>query len=89
MTPRTFEAYGWHVIRGIDGHDADARCKRHGRSSRRDRQTVSADVQNHHRFFRFAEQTGTHDSRRAAGRRAEIALTREQLLEIRAVRNPV
>ncbi len=23
-TPRRFEAYGWHVIRGIDGHDVEA-----------------------------------------------------------------
>jgi transketolase len=23
-TPTRFEAYGWHVIRGVDGHDADA-----------------------------------------------------------------
>ena len=23
-TPKRFEAYGWHVIRGIDGHDVDA-----------------------------------------------------------------
>jgi transketolase len=23
-TPQRFEAYGWHVIRGVDGHDADA-----------------------------------------------------------------
>ncbi len=23
-TPKRFEAYGWHVIRGIDGHDAEA-----------------------------------------------------------------
>ena len=23
-TPRRFEAYGWHVIRGVDGHDVDA-----------------------------------------------------------------
>ncbi len=23
-TPGRFEAYGWHVIRGVDGHDADA-----------------------------------------------------------------
>ena len=23
-TPRRFEAYGWHVIRGVDGHDAQA-----------------------------------------------------------------
>ena len=23
-TPARFEAYGWHVIRGVDGHDADA-----------------------------------------------------------------
>src|ERR1700761_3210889 len=23
-TPKRFEAYGWHVIRGVDGHDADA-----------------------------------------------------------------
>src|SRR4029077_16693334 len=23
-TPRRFEAYGWHVIPGVDGHDPDA-----------------------------------------------------------------
>lgn len=23
-TPSRFEAYGWHVVRGVDGHDADA-----------------------------------------------------------------
>ncbi len=23
-TPKRFEAYGWHVVRGVDGHDADA-----------------------------------------------------------------
>lgn len=23
-TPQRFEAYGWHVIRGVDGHDVDA-----------------------------------------------------------------
>ncbi|WP_332302780.1 transketolase [Rhizobium sp. GR12] len=23
-TPKRFEAYGWHVIRGVDGHDVDA-----------------------------------------------------------------
>ncbi|WP_018868696.1 MULTISPECIES: transketolase [unclassified Thioalkalivibrio] len=23
-TPGRFEAYGWHVVRGVDGHDADA-----------------------------------------------------------------
>ncbi len=23
-TPKRFEAYGWHVVRNVDGHDADA-----------------------------------------------------------------
>ena len=23
-TPQRFEAYGWHVVKGVDGHDADA-----------------------------------------------------------------
>ncbi|WP_455384410.1 transketolase, partial [Acidihalobacter prosperus] len=23
-TPKRFEAYGWHVVRGVDGHDSDA-----------------------------------------------------------------
>ncbi|OJJ88931.1 hypothetical protein BHG04_28975 [Klebsiella pneumoniae] len=23
-TAKRFEAYGWHVVRGVDGHDADA-----------------------------------------------------------------
>ncbi len=26
-TPKRFEAYGWHVIRDVDGHDADAVAK--------------------------------------------------------------
>src|SRR6056297_2870991 len=26
-TPKRFEAYGWHVVRGVDGHDADAVSK--------------------------------------------------------------
>jgi len=26
-TPKRFEAYGWHVIRDVDGHDADAIAK--------------------------------------------------------------
>ena len=23
-TPKRFEAYGWHVVPNVDGHDADA-----------------------------------------------------------------
>ncbi|WP_434089085.1 hypothetical protein, partial [Klebsiella oxytoca] len=23
-TAKRFEAYGWHVVRGVDGHDADS-----------------------------------------------------------------
>jgi len=26
-TPKRFEAYGWHVVRGVDGHDAQAIAK--------------------------------------------------------------
>ena len=26
-TPKRFEAYGWHVVRNVDGHDADAIAK--------------------------------------------------------------
>jgi len=26
-TPKRFEAYGWHVVRDVDGHDADALAK--------------------------------------------------------------
>ncbi|KPK10742.1 MAG: transketolase [Acidithiobacillales bacterium SG8_45] len=26
-TPKRFEAYGWHVVRGVDGHDPDAIIK--------------------------------------------------------------
>ncbi len=55
-TAKRFEAYGWHVVRGVDGHDADA-IKRAVEEARAVTDKPSpADVQNHHRL-RFAEQS--------------------------------
>ena len=34
-TPKRFEAYGWHVVPNVDGHDADAVRARHRRGARR------------------------------------------------------
>ncbi len=39
-TPRRFEAYGWHVIRDVDGHDVDAVDAAIGQAKQSDRPTL-------------------------------------------------
>nr|VUD33845.1 transketolase [Raoultella sp. NCTC 9187] len=72
-TAKRFEAYGWHVVRGVDGHDAEA-IKRAVEEARAVTDKPSLLMcKNHHRL-RFAEQTGhPRLPRRAAGRRGNRA----------------
>jgi transketolase len=40
-TPMRFEAYGWNVIRAVDGHSADAVVRAIAQAKRRDKRGVS------------------------------------------------
>ena len=55
-TAKRFEAYGWHVVRGVDGHDADAIKQAVEEAQSGYRQAFPADVQNRD-WFRFAKQS--------------------------------
>ncbi len=77
-TAKRFEAYGWHVIRGIDGHDANAIAKATAEAKAvTDKpsllmcKTVIG--------FGSPNKAGTHDSHGAPLGDDEIALTRKQL----------
>lgn len=77
-TPARFEAYGWHVVRGVDGHDAEALSAAiHEAKSVNDkpslicaRTTIG---------FGSPNLCGTHDCHGAPLGDAEIAATRENL----------
>ena len=69
-TPKRFEAYGWHVVRDVDGHDPDSRRGRgdRGRMAQTDKPTLIC-CQHHHRLRR-AEQAGHRgDARRSRSAR--------------------
>jgi len=76
-TPKRFEAYGWHVVRNIDGHDIDAvdaaiaEAKASGKPSLICCKTVIGKG--------APKKQGTHDVHGAALGAAEIAATREAL----------
>ena len=77
-TAKRFEAYGWHVVRGVDGHDADAIAKAiEEAKSVSDKpsllmcKTVIG--------FGSPNKAGTHDSHGAPLGDDEVALTRKQL----------
>ena len=77
-TPMRFEAYGWHVVRSVDGHDADAvdraieACKREvNRPSLICCKTVIGKGS--------PNKAGSHDSHGAALGENEVAATRQSL----------
>ncbi|WP_431225142.1 transketolase [Serratia sp. L9] len=77
-TAKRFEAYGWHVVRGVDGHNSDA---------------IKAAIEEAHSVtdkpsllmcktvigFGSPSKAGTHDSHGAPLGVAEVAATREAL----------
>ena len=81
-TPKRFEAYGWHVIRDIDGHDADA--VDHALSLAK-AQALTAQGKPSLICCKTVigrgspNKAGTHDVHGAALGAAEIAATREHL----------
>ena len=77
-TAKRFEAYGWHVVRGVDGHNADAIAQAieeakavSDKPSLLMCKTVIG--------FGSPNKAGTHDSHGAPLGDDEIALTRKQL----------
>ncbi|MFS2220984.1 transketolase [Pantoea sp. B65] len=77
-TAKRFEAYGWHVVRGVDGHDAAAI-----KAAIEEAKTVSDKPSllmcKTVIGFGSPNKAGTHDSHGAPLGDAEIALTRKQL----------
>ncbi|HGL4103458.1 TPA: transketolase, partial [Klebsiella michiganensis] len=77
-TAKRFEAYGWHVVRGVDGHDADS-IKRAVEEARAVTDKPSLLMCKTIIGFGSPNKAGTHDSHGAPLGDAEIALTREAL----------
>ncbi|ACS84363.1 transketolase [Musicola paradisiaca] len=77
-TAARFESYGWQVIRGIDGHDADAI---HQAIAQAQRVTDKPSLLMCKTVIGFGSpnKAGTHDSHGAPLGDAEVAATREQL----------
>ena len=85
-TPKRFEAYGWHVIRDVDGLDAEA-IERAIREARRETATALADLlQDDHRLRRAAQAGHQGGARRGARRRGGGGGARGARLAVPAVR---
>ncbi len=83
-TAKRFEAYGWHVVRGVDGHDADA-IKRAVEEARAVTDKPSLLMCKTIIGFGSPNKAGTHDSTARAGRRRNRPDPRSAGLETRAV----
>ncbi|QQA76582.1 transketolase [Pectobacterium parmentieri] len=77
-TAARFEAYGWHVVRGVDGHDADA-IKRAIAEAQLVTDKPSLLMCKTVIGFGSPNKAGTHDSHGAPLGDAEVAASREQL----------
>ncbi|MEI7229705.1 transketolase [Pectobacterium carotovorum] len=77
-TAARFEAYGWHVVRGVDGHDADA-IKRAIGEAQLVTDKPSLLMCKTVIGFGSPNKAGTHDSHGAPLGEAEVAASREQL----------
>ncbi|WP_368350104.1 transketolase [Pectobacterium peruviense] len=77
-TAARFEAYGWHVVRGVDGHDADA-IKRAIGEAQLVTDKPSLLMCKTVIGFGSPNKAGTHDSHGAPLGEGEVAASREQL----------
>lgn len=77
-TAQRFESYGWHVVRGVDGHDADA-IKKAVEEVKAVSDKPSLMMCKTVIGFGSPNKAGTNDSHGAPLGDEEIALTRKQL----------
>ncbi len=77
-TPSRFEAYGWHVVRNVDGHDADSISKAIA-AAKADSDKPSLICCKTTIGFGSPNLAGSHDCHGAPLGAEEIAATREQL----------
>ncbi|MET0066302.1 MAG: transketolase [Candidatus Thiodiazotropha sp.] len=77
-TPARFEAYGWHVVRGVDGHDADA-IDQAIKAAQAESDKPSLICCKTTIGFGSPNLAGSHDCHGAPLGEEEIAATREQL----------
>ncbi|QHM72327.1 transketolase [Mixta intestinalis] len=77
-TGARFEAYGWHVVRGVDGHDAQA-IKKAIEEAKAVTDKPSLLMCKTVIGFGSPNKAGTHDSHGAPLGEDEVALTRKQL----------
>jgi transketolase len=77
-TPRRFEAYGWHVVRDVDGHDADA-VRRAADQARAVKDRPSLICCKTVIGFGAPNLCGSHDCHGAPLGEDEIAATRENI----------
>ena len=77
-TPRRFEAYGWQVIAGVDGHNADA-IDTAIAQAKADTQRPTLICCKTTIGFGSPNKAGTHDSHGAPLGAAEVAAVRQQL----------
>ncbi|PWC21847.1 transketolase [Brenneria roseae subsp. roseae] len=77
-TAARFEAYGWHVVRGVDGHDADA-ISRAIAEAQQVTDKPSLLMCKTVIGFGSPNKAGTHDAHGAPLGDAEVAASREQL----------
>jgi len=77
-TAQRFESYGWHVVHGVDGHDADA-IKKAVEEAKAVSDKPSLLMCKTVIGFGSPNKAGTHDSHGAPLGDEEIALTRKQL----------
>jgi len=77
-TPKRFEAYGWHVVPDVDGHDPEA-VQRAIKLAKAERGRPSLICCNTVIGWGSPNKAGTHGVHGAALGDAEVAATREQL----------
>ena len=77
-TAKRFEAYGWHVVRGVDGHDSDS-IKAAIEQARAVTDKPSLLMCKTVIGFGSPNKAGSHDAHGAPLGEAEVAATRKQL----------
>ena len=85
-TPKRFEAYGWHVMPNVDGHDAEAVSKAVQAARAEKRSPVADLLQDHHRLRRAQQAGHRRGARRGARSRRSRRGAPAARLALRAVR---